>query len=81
MLTVQAINKNSENLLEVGNVLHECSSLLSTQQDISFSFVRKKAKNVAHMLAKVPCEVNCYNEFYSPPHSMLETLLYEAALN
>ena len=81
MLTVQAINKHSENLLEVGNVLRECCSLLSTRQDISISFVRKQANNVAHMLARVPYEVNCFNDFYSPPHSVLETLLYEAALN
>lgn len=80
LLTVQAIVGGTDNYLEVGSMLQECRSLISNRPDISISFVKKQANKVAHLLARVPCEVNCFNDFLSPPQLVLESILYDASL-
>lgn len=80
MLTVQAIRKGAEILHEVGHLLQESRSLIQARSDISVSFIRKQANIVAHMLARVPCEVNCSNDFSSPPRMVLESMMYDALM-
>lgn len=78
MLTVQAVNKRTTNALHVGNVLQEIYMFLDLIPHLDVSFIRKQANKVAHALARVPCQVNCFVEFLSPPHLVLENLMYDA---
>ncbi|XP_074346363.1 uncharacterized protein LOC141685142 [Apium graveolens] len=75
--SVHAINKIVENYLKVGVVFPECRRLLEDRRDISISFVKKQANKVAHILARVPCEINCFSDFITPPQSVLEPLVSE----
>lgn len=79
MLTVHALRNDTPNYLEVGNFLQECRSLLQSRPDVSVSFVKKQANKVAHLLARVPCEANCFIDFLSPPHSVLESIMYDVS--
>lgn len=81
LLAVQAIKRGSEYYLEVGNILQEVRTLLEERHDIYILFVKKQANKVAHMLARVPCEANCLNDFSSPPHMVLESILYDVLMN
>lgn len=81
MLSVQAIERGDINLLEVGNVIQDCRCMLNDRPDFSVSFVRKQANQVACLIARVSCEVNCFHEFCSPPHSVLKNLLYDVTLS
>lgn len=81
MLTVKAFAGGSSNVLEVGNMIREGRALLNDRTDSSLSYVNKRANKVAHLLARVPCEVGCFNDFLSPLHMVLETLVYDASLN
>lgn len=76
--SVHAINNTVENYLEVGAIFQECRSLLSDRRDISISFVKKQANKVAHILARVPCDVDCFSDFITPPQSVLELLVSES---
>lgn len=80
MLTVQAVKQGSPNYLEVGIMIQECRILLDDLPDFSISFVKKQANKVAHTLARVPCEANCFREFLSPPQIVLEKLMYDVSL-
>lgn len=80
MLTIEALHQHSRNLLEVGNLLSECRTLLRVRPGFSVSCVRKQAKKAAHMLAKVPCEVFCFHEFLTPLQIVLEYIMYDASL-
>lgn len=80
-LTVNAIVGNTPNYLEVGNILQECRELMKDRPDLMVSFVRKQANRVAHLLARVPCEADSFHVFFSPPQSVLESILYDAALS
>lgn len=51
-------------------MLYECRVIRSSSPGVSISYVKKQANKVAHMLAKVPCMVNCSNVFWSPPLSL-----------
>lgn len=64
LITVQAIKTGARNYLEVGVMLHEARELLSARPDISVSFVKKQANTIAHLLARVPCQANSFNEFF-----------------
>ena len=80
MLTIQAICRATENLLEVGNLLQESRSLMREQPDILVSFVRMQANKVAHLLARVACEVNSFVDFMSPPQLVLENTMYDVLM-
>lgn len=80
MLTVKAFAGGSSNMLEVGNMIKEGRVLLNDHTDSSLSFVNKQANKVAHLLARVPCEVGCFNDFLTPPRMVLESLMYDASL-
>lgn len=78
MLTTTALTKKGDNYLEVGNILRECCDLLSLRSDISVTFVRKQANRAAHRLARFRVSPDSYNDFMSPPSSLLETLMYDS---
>lgn len=80
LVTVQAINKAVENYLEVGVVFQKCREFLNDRRDISVSFVKKQANKVAHLIARVPCEVNCFIDLMTPPRSVLEPLESESLI-
>lgn len=80
-LTVQALLKNAENRLEVGNVFDCSRDLLQSRSNVSVNYVQKQANRVAHMMARVLCSLNCYNVRSSPPNILLETLLYDSSLS
>lgn len=80
LLTVRHIREGNMNYLEVGRLLQECRNLLVSHPNFGVSHVRKQANKVAHSLARVSCEANSFLDFLSPPHQVLENLLYDAAL-
>lgn len=80
MLTVQAINQGTTNHLDVGNVLQESRMMLEIYPHFNVSFARKQANKVAHALARVPCQANCFVDFSSPPQLVLESLMYDALM-
>lgn len=77
LLTMQAVNGHTSNLLEVGEVIENCKMLLRSLDRTYVCFVRKLANKVAHEIAKIPCLVNHHNVFTSPPACVLETLLFD----
>lgn len=62
-------------------MLDRCRSILKSRDDFSVTFVRKQANKVAHEVARLPCLLNCYNSFTSPPSSLLETLSYYVSID
>lgn len=44
-------------------------------------FVRKQANRVAHKIAKIPCALNCFLDFMSPPAFLLETIMSDCLMN
>lgn len=75
LMVVQALQRHHEYLLEVGNIIEACRSSIASLGSVKVVFVRKLGNRVAHLLARVPCSVNSYNLFESPPHVLLETLV------
>lgn len=78
LLSVNAVNQGHDNLLESGDLVQQCQELLRNNDRISVSHIKKQANKVAHNFARLPCELNCFNVFPSPPFCMLETLLSDA---
>lgn len=64
-------------MLEVGIILSACSNILDSRLGFSVSFVKRQANGVAHLVAKLPCSLNCQNVFTSPSSMLLESLLYD----
>lgn len=71
LLVVSAIRKKQRNHLEVGHVLEECSSILARRNNVSVVHVKKLANKVAHSMARIPCSLNSFIVFDSPPLSVL----------
>lgn len=65
-LVVNAILDFSLNLLEVGQVIESCRTLLEQLYGVSIVFMLKYVNKVVHLLARVPCVVNYCNMFTSP---------------
>ena len=76
-LSVKALQNSQENLLEVGNILSACQSILDSRPEFSVSFVKRQANRVAHVATRIPCSLNCQNIFSTPPSLLLEPLLYD----
>ncbi|XP_074378180.1 uncharacterized protein LOC141719707 [Apium graveolens] len=75
LLTVRALHGKKSYLLEVGHVIEHCKWLLqSVALGIGVTHIRKQANKVAHSLARIPCSINCFHVFTSPPSQLLETL-------
>ena len=62
-------------------MIQECRNLLKERPDLSVSYVRKQANIVPHLLARVPCMVDCFHDFSSPSQIVLENLVYDASSN
>ena len=77
LLSIQAINNGHDNILESGDLVQQCQEEIRSSSRISVSHVKKQANKVAHNLARIPCELNCFTLFSSPPSCLLETLLSE----
>lgn len=78
LLSVQAIKGEHQNLLEVGVLIDYCRTLISSRLNVSLCFVKKQANRVAHLLARLPCTLNSFSDYSSPPLSVLETLVSDA---
>ena len=78
LLTIKTLEVNYHNYLEVGNYIENCRLKLQDRGDISIKYVRKNANRVAHLMARIPCLVNCYNVMLSPPPHMSKTLMYNS---
>lgn len=72
---INAINGMVVNLLEQGDVVKHCRSILERKARVMVKYVRKHANKVAHSMARIPCELNSFVNFLSPPLLALETLL------
>lgn len=79
-LCVNAINGDNTNLLELGNLVQQCKSEVCSRGGVLVDFIRKQANRVAHMIAKIPCALNCFLDFMSPPSFLLETLLSDFSM-
>lgn len=80
LISVQAVQQDKENLLEVGDITQQCRDLLQSNDRFSLRFVRNQANRVAHCMAKIPCELNSFSVFPSPPSHLLETILSESSV-
>lgn len=76
MLTMQAIETDNMNYLEVGNLLQFCLMIVHV---FLVSYVRKQANQVTHFIARVSYEVNCFHGLFSPPQFVLKNFLYDAS--
>ena len=79
-LCVNTIKGSNSNLLEFGNLVHQCKHMISSRGGVLVDFVRKQANRVAHKIAKIPCELNCFLDFMSPPSFLLETIMSDIAM-
>ncbi|XP_074323648.1 uncharacterized protein LOC141660552 [Apium graveolens] len=77
LLSVRAIQQEQENLLELGDLISQCRTLLRSNGRMSIRFGKKHANKVAHMFARIPCEINSFTVTQSPPVYMLETIMSE----
>lgn len=73
-LCVNAINRDNINLIEFGNLMQQCKSVVSSIGGVLIDFVKKQANNVAHKIAKIFCALNCFLDFTSSPSFLLETI-------
>lgn len=78
-LVVNALQKKSANLLEVGHILDECREVLSSRSRLNVVHVKRLANKAAHMMARMPCSLNSHNVYESPPPSVLETIVYDSS--
>ncbi|WOH00096.1 hypothetical protein DCAR_0519453 [Daucus carota subsp. sativus] len=75
MLTTKALKCQTLNLMEVGDVIKECCSMMQIMPNVSINFVRNQANKAAHLLARYLCSAYVHVDFTSPPNCLLETLL------
>lgn len=61
--------------------MQQCKNIICRNVGFSLVFVRKHGNKVAHLMAKIRCEVNNFVVMSSPPLSLLETILLDALLN
>ena len=75
LMSVNAVNKQNQNRMELGNIVEQCRSIMGNNNGVSVVFVRKHANKVAHLLARLPCTLNSFVDYSSPPLNVLETLM------
>lgn len=80
MQGVNSINKPESNYLELGDIIRQCRIILQSTVSILVVFVRKHANKVARSLARLPCELNSFVLYSSPPLVLLETILSDISL-
>ncbi|XP_074326804.1 uncharacterized protein LOC141664750 [Apium graveolens] len=77
LVAVNVINGKNNYLLEVGHIIDHCRSLLRVLPSVRLNFIRKQANEVAHGLAKMPCDINCLVTFTSLPTHLDEICNFE----
>ncbi|XP_074346617.1 uncharacterized protein LOC141685409 [Apium graveolens] len=77
--SVRAIHSPDMNLLEVGFFIDACRLLLDAKVGFSVSFIKRQANRVAHLVAKLPCSMNCQNVITAPSNMLLESLMYDVS--
>ena len=78
-MSVQAINHAHDNALEVGFVLDECRGAILSRPGLLVIFAKRQANKAAHLMARLPCLLDCQSVYTSPPSMLLETLMYDAS--
>lgn len=79
LLGVQAIKGRNQNNFEEGFLIEQCRMLIdSSSNRLVLGFAKKQANKVAHLLARLPCALNSFVYYSSPPHSVLGTLVSDA---
>lgn len=78
LLTVNAIKNGVIQYLELGHIFQQCREILEHRRNLKIEFVKKLANNVAHEMARLPCELNSYKIITSPPQFLLETIMYDS---
>lgn len=73
-LVVQALKSVESYQLEVGHILDECKMKFKNRADLSVVHVKKQANRAAHLMARVPCLLDSFNCFMSPPDMLVEML-------
>lgn len=73
-LVVHDLHAEDSYQLEVGHIIDECEEKLKERADLSVFHVKKQANKAAHLMVRVPCLLNRYNHFISPPELLLEML-------
>lgn len=80
LISVNAIRRNQCILLELSDLVQQCGELLRCNGRIVLSHVKNQANKVAHSLARLPCDLNSFIVFLSPPSALLETLVADDLL-
>ena len=57
-MSVQTIKQGQENLLEPGDLIFQCRTLLRNYSRVSLRFVKKQGNKIAHKSARILCELN-----------------------
>lgn len=73
-LVVNAVNNEISYYLEIGHILEFCRLKFKSRTDLFLCHLKKQANRAAHLMARVPCLLDSYNLFLSPPSLLLETL-------
>lgn len=79
LLSVQAINRSHDNTLEVGFDLDDCRLIIQSFPGLSIKFAKRQENKASHLMATLPCLLECQSVYTSPPSLLLETLLYDAS--
>lgn len=77
MLSINAINKSGQYILEIGDIVEQCRFILRNNAGVSVIFARKRANRLAHALAGLPCTFNNFVEVSTPPLCMLKSILLD----
>lgn len=78
-LAVKALLDPGDNLLEIGHILNACNQILDAKSGFSVAFVKRQANKVAHLVAKLPCSLDCQNVITAPSGVLLESILYDVS--
>lgn len=76
MLVVQAIKSDQDNLFQVGFIINACREAFSRRRGLSLSFTKRQENRATHLMARVPCLLDCQCLFTSLP-LLFETLLFD----
>lgn len=60
LIGVNALKQEQINLLELGDIIQHCKSVVQSKGGILVEFVRKVTNKVAHKMAKIPYELNSF---------------------
>lgn len=63
--------------LEIGSIIDACRMKLASRHGVSLHYVRRLVNRRAHLVARIPCELNDYINLAYPPHQVLESLMYD----